>query len=159
MLWVALLFWANTVAPQQAQRGEALFAEKCAQCHALKGRGTAVGPDLSVIGRLPPPAIATAIHSTATEYVQAIKLKSGEIFPGMPLAGDDSHTQFYDLSKTPPELRKIGLSDVASITSQDAWKHPPAIANYTSQQVADIIAYIRYAVTGTFKPVDPADAQ
>jgi len=159
MLWVAILLWANAAAPQQAQRGEALFAEKCTQCHALKGRGTAVGPDLSVIGRLPPQAIATAIHSTATEYVQAIKLKSGETFPGMPLAGDDSHTQFYDVSKTPPELRKVEASDVASITSQDAWKHPPAIANYSSQQVADIVAYVRYAVTGTFKPVDPADMQ
>jgi mono/diheme cytochrome c family protein len=159
MIWVALLLWANSAVPQQVQRGDALFAERCNQCHALKGRGTAVGPDLSVMGRLPAAAIATAIRSTATEYVQAVKLQSGEPFPGMPLAGDDSHTQFYDVSKRPPELRKLERADIVSTTAQSAWKHPPAVANYTGQEVADIVAYVRYAVTGSVKPVDPADVQ
>ena len=159
MIWVTLLFWANSAVPQQVQHGEALFAERCTECHALKGRGTAVGPDLSVMGRLPAAAIATAIRSTATEYVQAVKLKSGETFPGMPLAGDDSHTQFYDVSKMPPELRKLEPSDIVSAMAQTAWKHPPAVANFTDQQVADIVAYVRYAVTGSAKPVDPTDVQ
>ena len=160
MIWIALLFWAKSAIPQQVQHGEALFGERCTQCHALKGRGTAVGPDLSVMGRLPVRAIATAIRSTATQYVQTVKLKSGESFPGMPLAGDESRPQFYDVSKMPPELRQIERSDIKSNTaSQDAWKHPPAIANYTGEEIADIVAYIRYAVTGSIKPVDPADVE
>jgi putative heme-binding domain-containing protein len=159
MIWVAVLLWANSTVPQQVQRGDALFAERCTQCHALKGRGTAVGPDLSVMGRLPARAIATAIRSTATQYVQAVTLKSGETFPGMPLPGDESHPQFYDVSKMPPVLRPIDRSDIQSATSQDAWKHPPALANYTSEQVADIVAYVRYAVTGSVKPVDPTDVE
>jgi len=159
MIWVTLLFWANSAVPQQVQHGEALFAERCTECHALKGRGTAVGPDLSVMGRLPARAIATAIHSTVTQYVQTVKLQSGETFPGMPVAGDESHPQFYDVSKMPPELRKMERADVKSMTSQDTWKHPPAVANYTSNDVADIVAYIRFAVTGSVKPVDPADME
>lgn len=158
MIWLTLLLWANSATPQQVQRGEAFFAERCTPCHALKGHGTAVGPDLSVMGRLPARAIATAIRSTATQYVQTVKLKSGETFPGMPLAGDDSHTQFYDVSKMPPELRKIDSSDRVS-ASTNAWKHPPAVANYTDQQVTDIVAYVRYAVTGSVKPVGPADVE
>jgi putative heme-binding domain-containing protein len=160
MIWVALLLWANSAVPQQVQRGEAMFAERCTQCHALKGRGTAVGPDLSVMGRLPVRAIATAIRSTATQYVQAVKLTSGEIFPGMPLPGDEKRPQFYDVSKMPPELRQLERSDIqSSTTSQNAWKHPPAIANYSDAQIADVVAYIRYVVTGSVKPVAPADVE
>lgn len=160
MIWIALLLWANSAAPQHVQRGEALFGERCTGCHALKGRGTAVGPDLSVMGRLPPRAIATAIRSTATQYVQTVKLKTGEAFPGMPLPGDDSHSKFYDVSKMPPELRQIAPADIQSSTaSQDAWKHPPAIANYTNADIADIIAYIKYAVTGSVKPVDSGEVE
>jgi len=161
MIWVTLLLWANSAAvPQQIQRGDALFAERCTQCHALKGRGTAVGPDLSVMGRLPARAIATAIRSTATQYVQTVKLKSGENFPGMPLPGDESHTKFYDVSKMPPELRQMETSDILSASaSQNAWKHPPALANYTDAQVADIVAYVRYAVSGSVKPVAAEDVE
>jgi len=159
MIWV-FLFWAQSAAQQQVQRGEALFLEAsrgCMNCHALKGHGTAVGPDLTVIGRLSPQAIVTAIRSSATQYVVTVKLKSSESFPGMPAASDDKTVQFYDLSKMPPELRKFDRTDVASTANQDTWKHPPSLANYTDQQLADIIAYIHFAVTGTAKAVDPGD--
>jgi|SRR5579871_337819 len=163
MIWVGLLlWWAPGAVPQQVQRGEALFTESgrgCLTCHALKGRGTAVGPDLSTIARLAPRAIAMGIRSSATQYVQAVKLKSGETFPGMPGASDEGSLQFFDLSKTPPELRRVDRSDVKAVLTQDAWKHPPAAGNYTTDQIADIVAYLRYAVTGNIKPVDAADVE
>ena len=62
MVWIALLM-AQAAVPSQVERGEALFFEAqtgCANCHALKGKGTAVGPDLMGIGKLPPAAIAMA---------------------------------------------------------------------------------------------------
>ena len=161
MLWVVLL-WAQSAVDQQVQRGQALFldaSQGCAACHALKGRGTAIGPDLSVMGRLSPAAIATAVRSSVTAYVQDVKLKSGESFPGMPSAHDEKTVQFYDLSKTPPELRQLERTAVQSTAGQDAWKHPPSSAGYTGQQLADIIAYIRYAVTGAAKSVSPADIE
>jgi len=163
MFWVGLLlWWAPSAVPQQVQRGEALFLEGtrgCANCHSLKGHGTAVGPDLSVIGRLGPQAIATAVRSTATQYVQSIKLKSGESFPGMPAGNEGTLLKFFDVSKTPPQLRQFDKSEVQSTLSQDTWKHPPAIAKYTSDQIADVIAYIRYTVTGKAQAVDPADVE
>jgi mono/diheme cytochrome c family protein len=155
MLWVVLL-WAQSAVDQQVQRGQALFldaSQGCASCHALKGHGAAVGPDLSVMGRLSPAAIATAVRSTVTEYVQTVSLKSGESFPGMPAGQDEKNLNFYDLSKTPPRAA------VQSTVGQDAWKHPPSAAGYTGQQLADIVAYIRYAVTGAGKTVTPADIE
>jgi putative heme-binding domain-containing protein len=155
MIWVFLL-WAQSAAQQQVQRGEALFREAshgCANCHALKGHGTAVGPDLSIIGRVSAQAIATAVRSSATQYVQTVKLKSGESFPGMPAGQDEKMLQFYDVSKMPPELHKIERAQLESATNQDQWKHPPSLTGYTSQQLADIIAYIRASVTGNTKTV------
>jgi mono/diheme cytochrome c family protein len=163
MLWVVLLWWAGIGgAPQQVQRGESLFLESshgCASCHALKGEGVAVGPDLSVIGRLAPRAIATGVRSTMTQYVQLVRLKSGESFPGMPVASDESCLKFYDLSKTPAELRRIERADLQTTGPQNIWKHPPAVGNLTDQQIADVIAYIRYEVTGDTTTVNPADVE
>jgi hypothetical protein len=125
----------------------------------LKGRGTAVGPDLRGIGRLTPAAIVMAVHSTAAQYVQDVRLKSKEAFPAMPGAKDDKTIQLYDLSKTPPELRKVELTEIESMTSTSQWKHPPGVNKPTAQQMADIVAYIRYAAAGVRQAVDPADVQ
>src|SRR5262245_61488011 len=48
MIWLVLLL-AQSAVPTQIERGETIFvdpARGCAGCHALKGKGTAVGPDL-----------------------------------------------------------------------------------------------------------------
>jgi mono/diheme cytochrome c family protein len=161
-LWIACLLPLAAVAQQQTERGEALFTDAkvgCSGCHALKGKGTAVGPDLSGIARLTPQAIAMAVHSTATQYVQAVKLKSEETFPAMPGPKDDKVVQLFDLSKTPPELRKIDKADIVSMTNTDVWKHPPAVDKRTDQQLADIVAWIRYAVTGVKKEVTPDEVK
>src|ERR1035438_8933131 len=87
MFWI-VLFLAQAAVPSQIERGEALFFDAqqgCGSCHVLKGKGTAVGPDLTVLGRLGPQAIAMAARSTATQYVEVIKLKSGGgAFPPSP---------------------------------------------------------------------------
>ena len=86
MFWIVLLM-AQAAVPSQTERGEALFFDAqqgCGSCHALKGKGTAVGPDLTGLGRLGPQAIAMAARSTVTQYVQVVKLKAGGSFPAMP---------------------------------------------------------------------------
>jgi mono/diheme cytochrome c family protein len=158
MIWLLLLFaQAGTPsAPTQLQRGEALFfdaAQGCGACHALKGKGTAVGPDLKDIARLSPRGIAMAVRATVTQYVQTVTLKSGRTFPAMPPNGD----QYYDLSKNPPEPVTAAAGDVASKAANNGWKHPPSGWNLTPQQMADLVAYVRYAGAGTRAPVSPDD--
>ena len=161
MVWIALLL-AQAAVPSQTERGEALFfdAEKgCANCHALKGKGTAIGPDLTGIGKLPPAAIAMAVRSTATQYVQVVKLKSNESFPAMTGAKDANSVTLFDLSKNPPEKKVVAPGDIASTAGNDAWKHPPAVAKISPEQLADIVSYIKYVATGSRKAVDPSDAR
>src|SRR5450432_342020 len=122
MMWIALLMAQATVPPQagvssQTDRGQAVFVDAqkgCVSCHSLKGQGTAVGPDVTGIGRLAPAAIAMGVRSTATQYVQNVKLKSGESFPAMPGKKDEKGLPLYDLSKMPPELHVVQQSDIAS---------------------------------------------
>jgi len=161
MFWIALLL-AQAAAPSQTERGEALFFDArkgCATCHALKGKGTAVGPDLTGIGKLPPAAIAMAARSTVTQYVQVVKLKSGESFPAITGPKEAQSLTLFDLSKMPPEKKVLAPADIASFAGNDQWKHPPAAAKISAEQLADILSYIRYAATGSRKAVDASEAQ
>jgi mono/diheme cytochrome c family protein len=163
MIWLSvLLLQAAAAAPTpQIQSGETLFFAQngCGTCHALKGRGTAVGPDLRVLGRVGVRALVTAIRASRTEYVETIKLKQGEPFPAMKVSADATTEKYYDLSKTPPELRTFPPSDVESKTDNSTWKHPPSQGGYTNEQLADIVAYIRWATAGDKKHVDPGDVE
>jgi mono/diheme cytochrome c family protein len=161
MVWVLLLLAQSASAQQeQIDRGQALYRDEkagCIACHALKGEGKPIGPDLKGIARLSPQAIAMAVRSTATQYVQIVKLKSGEQFPAMPGAKDEKTVQMFDLTQTPPVERKVDKDDVVSMTGNDKWKHPPAAAKISPEQLAGIVAYIRYAATGAKKSVSPDD--
>jgi mono/diheme cytochrome c family protein len=161
MWWIALWFLQAAATPQIA-RGEALFFDAnngCASCHAMKGRGTAVGPDLRTIGQLAPAAIAMGARSTALQYVQNVKLKAGEEFPAMPGPKDEKLVQLYDLSKTPPELHKLEKDEISSMTGEAKWKHPVVVAKLTNEQMADIVAYVRWAATGSQKVVQPSEVR
>jgi|SRR5579863_9804565 mono/diheme cytochrome c family protein len=160
MFWVFLLM-AQSAVPTQIERGEALFYESpggCGTCHSLKGKGTAVGPDLKGVARLSPAGLAMAIRSTVTQYVQTVKVKSVGSFPAMPPGPDDKTVKLYDLSKMPPELHEAERSEV-SLSPNNSWKHPPSQRKYTDEQLADLIAYVRYAGAGTKTAVDPADVK
>ena len=145
----------------QIERGQTLFNADtgCGNCHALKGHGKAVGPDLKLLGHVGVRALVTAIRASRTEYVETIKLKEGEAFPAIKVSADATTLQYYDLSKTPPELRKFAPADVQSKTDNSTWKHPPSTGGYTNQQLADIVAYIRWGTAGERKAVSPSDVE
>ena len=159
------LLAADAKPPAQAARGQAAFLDEsvpthCGGCHALAQKGTAVGPDLSRLAHLNARAIVMAIKATRTQYVQWVKLKSGKEFPGMPGAkAEGTSVEYYDLSATPPALVKVEKSDIASAIDNAKWKHPPESAGYTAQQLADVIAYIKWASYGDTKGVSTADTE
>lgn len=139
---------------EQQKRGHETFinAKKgtaCATCHRLAGEGTAIGPDLTnIAGNATPAGVRVAILSTQTVYVQSVKLTNGSTFPAMPGKEAGSNIEFYDLSKIPPVQRTVKKSDVYSSTNNAEWKHPPESVGYTDSELADIIAYLRYAAKG-----------
>jgi mono/diheme cytochrome c family protein len=161
MVWIFLLM-AQAAVPSQTERGEALFFDAqngCGNCHSLKGKGNAIGPDLTVMGRLAPAAVAMAARSTVTQYVQVVKLKSKESFPAITGKKDDKSVVLFNLSKMPPEKHEVAPGDIASMGSNDVWKHPPAANKISNEQLADIVAYVKFAATGSKKSVSPDDVR
>jgi mono/diheme cytochrome c family protein len=146
--------------PKQAQRGMDLFSEKrCSTCHKLGDSGTAIGPDLPGIARVTPKGITVMILSTRTEFVKTIELKNVHQIPAMRVQDDGKMVRFYDLSKDPPALVEVEKSRVASVRNDEKWRHPPSSANLSEEQLADIIAYIRWASYGDRKGVDPEEVR
>ncbi len=146
--------------PQQAGRGKDLFSEKkCSNCHKLGDNGTAVGPDLTAISRLTPKAIRVMLTATRTAYVVNVKQKVGGAFPAMKVSEDATGSKFYDLSQDPPALKTLEKAQIASVVDNESWIHPATSYKLEDAQLADIIAYIKFASFGDKKGVNPDDVK
>jgi len=133
--------------PPQAARGRALFSdparENCAVCHAVAGRGMAVGPDLTAVFEP-----LRRIHSAASHHVLTASLQTGEHFPALLVSQTDHEVRLYDLTSTPPVLRTFARSQVTSLAQNSAWRHDDVIRNYSAAELEDIAAYLLWAATG-----------
>jgi len=133
--------------PPQAARGRALFSdpvrENCAVCHAVAGRGIAIGPDLTAGS-----ALLNRIHSTESRHVLTASLQSGERFPALLVSQTGDEVRLYDLTSIPPVLRTFARSQVVSLVQNPAWRHEDVSKNYSGAELEDIVAYLRWAATG-----------
>ncbi len=146
----------------QIQRGHDLFTKSakgvaCATCHRMAGEGTAIGPDLTTMGSQGTPhVIVLTMHMTMTNYVQCFKTADGT-FPGMLKSKTAEDTEVWDLSQMPPVLRRVPNKQIASAERDSVWKHPPASVEYTPQELADLIGFLRWAATGSQKEVKASE--
>lgn len=151
---------AQNTAPitPQAQRGRELFLRSpkgiaCATCHEVAGAGTAIGPNLTRLAAvLGPREMALLMVARIKEHVQLVTV-SGQTFAGIQKQRQGEEIEIWDLSRTPPELRK--LSAIESIKPDPGWEHPPREAGYTLNELADVIAYLEWTATGSQKKVKP----
>jgi Cytochrome c len=148
----------------QIQRGQEIFLNSkkgiaCKTCHQLGGYGTAIGPDLTnMASNGSVHSIAMTMHMTMTEYVRRVQT-SVSSFPGMLKGKFGDQVEYYDLSANPPELRTLTTRQIVSTERDEKWKHPPAVANYTPQEMTDIIAYLKWVTTGSEKEVTPVELE
>jgi putative heme-binding domain-containing protein len=148
--------------PEQAARGKVIFVDatkktQCATCHQLGKDGTAVGPDLTQIARISPKALVISILSTRTVHAKEVQLKIGRKFPAMIAKETDADLKMYDLSKVPPEEMVLPKTAVHAVRDNGTWKHPPESTGYSMEQLADVIAYVRWVAYGDTKGVNAAE--
>jgi len=154
----------NKFPTAQIQRGRDLFVASpkgtaCGTCHSMAGEGTAVGPDLKTMGSMGTVhVIVMTMHMTMTTYVQSFKTANGK-FPGMLKDKQGDETQVWDLSQMPPVLRKLASKDIVSVERDQTWQHPPASVEYTSQELADLVGFLRWAATGSVKEVKASEVE
>jgi len=152
----------KTAATPQIERGRGLFtnAKKgvaCKTCHSLGGVGTAIGPNLTNMasnGSIH--SIVMTMHMTMTEHVYRVKT-AGNSFPGILKQKYGDKSEYYDLSEIPPVLRTLSANQIVSLQRDQEWRHPPAIANYTAQELADVISFLKFAATGTQQEIAVTD--
>ncbi len=163
-LLCVLLLGASTAlageAPEaQIERGRQWFLHSskgtaCATCHSLEGKGEAVGPDLTRLGKIVGPrGLVMTIQMTVTAYVQQISLQNGRKFPGIQKEKVGDLLTIYDLSTTPAVGLKLKSAEVTSMNSNSKWSHPPTSAGYTQAELADIISYLKFVSTGVAQAV------
>jgi mono/diheme cytochrome c family protein len=129
--------------PPAAERAMELFFDSkgCGSCHSMSGRGTEVGPDLS---HVPEEKLLSGIRSTQSSRVRLIKLKDGESFPASGVVEDGNFVRVFDLTAPPPVRRTLEKAEIESIAVAN-WSHQSVAAGYTPEQLADLVAYIRWA--------------
>jgi len=150
--------------PEQAKRGAELFFRTtkglpCATCHQMEGKGTPAGPDLKNIAVATPKGMVLAILSTRTAYVQQVELKTGKRYTVIQNRETPDSVIYYDLGgKTPVEVT-FKKADIARKRDNATWMHPPESVGYTNQELADVIAYIKFVCRDSTDPVNPEDVK
>jgi len=129
--------------PPEAARGMDLFFDSkgCGSCHSMGGRGTAIGPDLS---HVPEERLLRGIHATQSTRVRLVKLKDGESFPASGVVEEGGFVRVFDITAVPPVSRTLEKAEIESITTGN-WSHQSVVAGYPPEQIADIVAYVRWA--------------
>lgn len=150
--------------PAQATRGQAIFFDaakttSCATCHQLDGKGHAIGPNLTNIARISPKAISVAILASRTVYAKEVELRNKKKFPAMIVSETGSEVKLFDLSVMPPAEATHAKNTIYSIKDNASWRHPPESTGYSKEQIADVIAYVRWVAFGDTKGVDPSEVK
>jgi hypothetical protein len=148
----------------QIQRGQDLFTNSqkgaaCKTCHHLGGLGTAIGPDLTnMASNGSVHSIVMTMHMTMTEYVRRVSTKVTS-FPAMVKEKKGDQITYWDLSVMPPEPRTFSTTQIISSERDEKWKHPPAVTNFSPQELADIISFLKWATTGSEKGIPVEEVQ
>lgn len=138
--------------PPQAGRGHTLFFDPprnhCGACHAVGGRGIAIGPDLTTLPAKDAAELTSQIHATRSRHVLTAKLATGEEFPALLAEQNANQVRLYDLTLTPPVLRTFARAAVVSLGQNASWRHEDFVRDYSAAELEDVVAYLRWAATG-----------
>ena len=126
----------------------------------MAGLGTAIAPDLTKMATYGSPrSLVATMHMSMTEYVRRVSAKGTASFPGIVKGEQGGEREIWDLSQMPPVLRKFTTDQSVTLERDQKWKHPPASAGYTPQELADIIGFLRWAATGSQKEVPVSEVE
>ena len=129
-----------------ARRGRALFEGKgeCSDCHAVRGEGSRVGPDLTRIGlmrrtgELERSLLEPEAEVQPENRFYEVQPKSGQPVVGRLLNRDTYTVQLIDLDE---RLRSFKIADLREHGFGDT-PMPPARDKLSTQEIADVVSYL-----------------
>ena len=142
---------ADGLAGRNFEDGKNMYAATtCVTCHAMRGEGENIGPDLTQLGtRFTPEDMMEAIiepNKTISDQYNSTEfsLKNGQTVVGRLISEDDGN---YVISQNPyaPELtRKIPKSEVIRQQMSTVSLMPPGLINRLNEnEVKDLLAYLK----------------
>ena len=139
---VAAASFAHAI-PSGASKGRELFFDairgtRCSTCHAVEGKGIAIGPNLAAEA---PPTVQ-AIRNGKPATVRQARVGT-DAFPALLVEQRDEWTRLYDLTVAPPVLRTVAKADV-SWQGGSSWKHADAISSYRDEDLRAIAEYLKW---------------
>jgi putative membrane-bound dehydrogenase-like protein len=127
-----------------ATRGWLVFDAKCAQCHTIYGRGGAIGPDLTGVGRDNPDLILSNVLDPSLVvgkpyYVYVARLRDGTVYNG--LLVEDSPRQV--VLKEPTGTHVIPRDQLDRLVQQNISMMPEGLEQtMTKDEFCDLIAFL-----------------
>jgi putative heme-binding domain-containing protein len=141
-------YTAALAAPRDAGRGQLAFEKLCSKCHVAQGKGSVVGPDLSVTNRKSDEMLLADVLDPSNQITvgynsYTVVTQNGHVFSGI-LAAETatSVTLRRELAAEDTILRK----DIEVLQASTISQMPENLENEVSpQEVADLITYLREA--------------
>jgi cytochrome c553 len=135
--------------PPEARRGQDLFFDstrtpRCAGCHALGGRGAAIGPDLLTGSAGETSNFVAALRTKSSRHVLVATLTDGDTFPALRAGQKDELVQLYDLTTEIPVLRTLQRSEIRSLAEGGNWRHEAVARSYTDDDLAAIVPFLQW---------------
>jgi putative heme-binding domain-containing protein len=127
--------------------GREVFETHCAACHAIRGTGGKVGPDLSAVAGqddLVKRIASPAVKSDSAYALIAVTTKDGRVVIGVKRRETDEVIQVYDVSVLPPVSRSIAKEDVSKVESTGRSAMPADFGKrLTPKQLSDLVAFLK----------------
>lgn len=132
--------------PPPTLKGKALFFDatkkntRCSTCHAMEGRGIGIGPNLKETAKIN--LSMDRIQASHSQHTLIVNLQDGESFLALRSEETPEFIRLYDLTLPPPVLRSFKQEEILSLRPTNKWSHKSMLANYTSQELTEIIEYL-----------------
>jgi putative heme-binding domain-containing protein len=131
------------------EAGHDVFQNYCAACHAFRGTGGKVGPDLNAAAiadaqKLTSRVLAPASKSDSPYAIITVTAKNNRTVTGVLRQEDKESMQIYDVSALPPVSRTVEKGDVQSVDHTGRSAMPGDFAKkLTPRQIVDLIAFLK----------------
>lgn len=138
-----------------AREGRSIFFDdtepaSCGVCHAYRGKGGRVGPDLTDVAGMAPREILRDIlrpdrAATDPRYAKIqITTRDGQLYVGVKSDETEDVIRLYDTSSMPPVLRTFLKSDVVSTEKLNGSVMPGNYGQkYSQKDLLDLVTYIK----------------
>lgn len=131
------------------EAGFEVFQKNCVVCHAFRGTGGKVGPDLDAAaiadaGSLKSRILAPPDKSETPYALINVKTKTSRNYTGVRIEEDKTSLKMFETTIMPPVARTLDKSDIMFVDDLGRSAMPADFAKrLTPQQISDLVTFLK----------------